>query len=121
MFQQTPDLSIIHNFGAKCWSYIERNNQGKIASKAIKCIFLRYTEGSTIYKLYDLKNRKLIQSMDVEFYRSNSAKSCTDTSIIYIEENKSEVTESELTEDQEPETDESTDSDVSEEKTQESE
>lgn len=97
----------MHNFGEKCWSYIEKNNQGKIASKATECIFLGYTEGSTIYRLWDFKNRKLIQSIDVEFYKLDKDKSDIDISQVYVEEDNSKTAKPEIAEDQESETDES--------------
>ena len=54
-------------FGCKDFAYVTKEQKAKLNSRAVECIFLGYGDDKFGYKLWDLKNRKLIRSRDVVF------------------------------------------------------
>lgn len=67
---KTPHLAHLREFGAKCWVYQE-STQGKLEKKAKECTFLGYYENSKAYRVYDVKNRSLLKSIDVVFQKGS--------------------------------------------------
>ena len=40
----------------------------KLASRAYECVFIGYAESSKAYRFYDLENKVIIKSNDVDFF-----------------------------------------------------
>ena len=54
-------------FGCVCYAEVQREKQYKLNETSEKCIFVGQSSQSKGYKLYSLKNQKVIISQDVLF------------------------------------------------------
>ena len=54
-------------FGCVTYAHIPDQLRKKLDSKEEKCIFIRYSEESKAYRLYNPSTKKLIVSRDVQF------------------------------------------------------
>lgn len=70
IFENKPDLSFVKVFGSRCWVYRE-NLAGKVGARSDECILMGYVENARAYRVMRLSDRKLLQSINVEFERSN--------------------------------------------------
>ena len=63
-----PAYERLRIFGCEAYAFIPREKRTKLSPHTMKCIFLGYgTDGDFSYSLWDLENRRLIQSSDVVF------------------------------------------------------
>lgn len=65
LLQQNLDYSRLKVLGCLCYSTIKTSD--KLASSALRCVFIGYPYAQKAYKLYDLDNHKVIISRDVSF------------------------------------------------------
>ena len=61
-------------FGSDAYAHISRDERAKFDSKTRKCIMLGYGNVTKGYRLYDLTQRKIIHSRDVQF--NETVKEC---------------------------------------------
>ena len=67
-----PSYDRLRIFGCEAYAFIPREKRTKLAPHATKCIFIGYgTDGEFGYRLWELENRKLIQSSDVVFNKGS--------------------------------------------------
>lgn len=80
---QTPYQVILHSFsnthvlstlpmrvfGCSVFVHIHAEYQGKLDSKALKCIFVGYSSNQKGYKYYSLITRRFYNSMDATFFK----------------------------------------------------
>jgi hypothetical protein len=60
-----PDVSHLRTFG--CLAYAHNPIRQKLDDRARRCIFLGYTETTSIWRLFDLDTKKVLRSRDVKF------------------------------------------------------
>jgi transposase InsO family protein len=60
-----PDVSHLRTFG--CLAYVHNPIRQKLDDRARRCIFLGYTETTSIWRLFDLDTKKVLRSRDVKF------------------------------------------------------
>lgn len=62
------DTKHLRVFGSRAWSHLRSySRHGKFDPKATECVLLGYPEGVKGYRLWDLKNKKILISRDVTF------------------------------------------------------
>lgn len=72
-FQRLPDLTHVRVFGYPCYAFIPkevRKRQGpgnKLLPKAVKTIFIGFSERHKAYKCYEMKTKTVIYSASVQF------------------------------------------------------
>ena len=54
-------------FGCIAYAKIPNASRTKLEPKSVKCLFLRYCEGTKAYRLINLDSKKIIQCCDVTF------------------------------------------------------
>ena len=59
--------SFLRNFGCEEFFHIDKDDRTKLQAKSKKCTFIGYWVDDFGYRLWDLKNRKIIRSTDVVF------------------------------------------------------
>ena len=57
--------SFLRNFDCESFSHIDKYDRTKLEAKSKKCTFTGYGVDDFGYRLWDLKNRKIIRSRDV--------------------------------------------------------
>ena len=62
-----PDLSYFHVFGCKCYVLNDRERIGKFDSKSDEGMFLGYSLNSRAYRIFNLRTRRVIESINVVF------------------------------------------------------
>lgn len=69
-YGKLPDFTKLKPFGCRSYAHIK---QGKLDSRALRCIFLGYQAGSKVFRLWNTEqnNGKLIISRDVTFDEGN--------------------------------------------------
>jgi hypothetical protein len=66
LYGKKPDIYYWQALGYCCWVYIPKEKHAtKLDSHAVKGQFVSYANG--FYKVYNIKNQKVIQSKDVKF------------------------------------------------------
>src|SRR3954471_11243923 len=70
---RTPNISYFHIFGCYCYILNNKDSLGKFDSKSDKGIFLGYSSTSKGYRIYNLKNQCVEESMHVMFDELNVA------------------------------------------------
>ena len=60
-------VSHLKFFGCIAYAYVTDELRKKLDKKGQKCIFVRYSEDTKAYKLYDLVARKVIIGRDNQF------------------------------------------------------
>ena len=73
---KSVDYSNLKVFGSIAYAH---NNEGKLAPRSSKCIFLGYATESKGYKLWCIDTRKVILSRNVVFHESSFISSAQDT------------------------------------------
>ena len=70
IFHQKPDYEIMKIFG--CLAYFKSNETkgDKFEARGRPGIFLGYPQGTKGYKIFDIKNKKIIVSRDVRFHEN---------------------------------------------------
>lgn len=59
-------------FGCISYVHVPDNTRIKLDDKSLKCIFLKFSEESKAYRLFDPISQKIIVSRDVVFYENQS-------------------------------------------------
>ena len=62
-----PNLSYSHVFGCKCYVLNDRERLGKFNSKSDEGMFLGYSSNSRAYRIFNLRTRRVIESINVVF------------------------------------------------------
>lgn len=60
------DYKHLRVFGCQAWAW-EPNPKGKLGPRATECVMIGYQDGSKAYRLWDIKNSRIIISRDVVF------------------------------------------------------
>ncbi|CAN1318227.1 Retrovirus-related Pol polyprotein from transposon TNT 1-94 [Linum perenne] len=67
---RTPKLSYFHPFGCKC--YVLNTKDRNFDSRSCEAIFLDYSDRSKAYRIFNLKSRKVEESVQIIFYEITS-------------------------------------------------
>ncbi|XP_075524464.1 uncharacterized protein LOC142556847 [Primulina tabacum] len=62
-----PNLKYFHVFGCVCYVLNDRDHLAKFDSKSDKCLFLGYSSNSRAYRVYNLRTRIAMESINVVF------------------------------------------------------
>nr|GEW30329.1 hypothetical protein [Tanacetum cinerariifolium] len=62
-----PDLSFLHVFGALCYPTNDSENLGKLQPKADIGIFIGYAPTKTVFRIYNRRTRRIIETIHVDF------------------------------------------------------
>ena len=65
--KEKPKVEHLRVFGWDAYAHVPKDERHKLDSKAKKCIFLGYGQGTKGYRLYDPQRRKVFYSRDVKF------------------------------------------------------
>ncbi|KAL0540288.1 hypothetical protein IC582_024522 [Cucumis melo] len=65
---KTPNLTYLRTWGCLAYVRIPDPKRKKLASRAYECVFIGYAENSKAYRFYDLENKVIIESNDVDFF-----------------------------------------------------
>ncbi|XP_073016618.1 uncharacterized protein [Primulina eburnea] len=63
-----PNLKYFHVFGCVCYVLNDRDKLAKFDSKSDKCLFLGYATNSRAYRMFNLRTRTIMESINVVFY-----------------------------------------------------
>ncbi|RVW42670.1 Retrovirus-related Pol polyprotein from transposon TNT 1-94 [Vitis vinifera] len=81
--QKKPDLSHLKVFGCTCFVHLSATQRrDKLDPKAVKCVFLGYSQTQKGYRCYDTTAKRLFVSRDVQF---------VETSPIFENSNQGEI------------------------------
>ncbi|XP_071713700.1 uncharacterized protein [Rutidosis leptorrhynchoides] len=69
IYGKCPNLSHLRTFGCLCFATV-LNNHDKFSSRALKCVFLGYSNFQKGYKLFCLDDKSFVFSRDVKFYEN---------------------------------------------------
>ena len=72
LFPDPPLFPLPHIFGCVCFAHLFETGMNKLSPRAIRCIFLGYSQTQKGYKCYDLVAKKRLVSADVTFFESES-------------------------------------------------
>nr|GFB39828.1 integrase, catalytic region, zinc finger, CCHC-type, peptidase aspartic, catalytic [Tanacetum cinerariifolium] len=64
---EKPDISYLHVFGALSYPKNDREDIGKLGAKDDIGFFIRYSANSVAYKVYNLRTKKIIETINVTF------------------------------------------------------
>ncbi|GJT51716.1 retrovirus-related pol polyprotein from transposon TNT 1-94 [Tanacetum coccineum] len=67
MQDKKPDLSFFHVFGALCYSTNDNDDLGKLDAKADIGIFVGYAPAKKVFKIYNKRTQKIIETIHVTF------------------------------------------------------
>ncbi|XP_073064107.1 uncharacterized protein [Primulina eburnea] len=62
-----PNLRYFHVFGCVCYTLNDRDQLAKFDSKSDKCLFLGYATNSRAYRMFNLRTRTIMESINVVF------------------------------------------------------
>ncbi|GJR37005.1 retrovirus-related pol polyprotein from transposon TNT 1-94 [Tanacetum coccineum] len=62
-----PNVQYFHVFGSLCYLTNDRDDLGKMKSKADICIFIGYSESSRGFRIYNHRTRKIMETIHVIF------------------------------------------------------
>nr|GFC00397.1 putative RNA-directed DNA polymerase [Tanacetum cinerariifolium] len=61
------DISFLHVFGALCYPKNDREDIGKLGAKGDIGFFVRYSDDSCAYRVYNRRAKKIMETMNVSF------------------------------------------------------
>ncbi|GKD49001.1 retrovirus-related pol polyprotein from transposon TNT 1-94 [Tanacetum coccineum] len=67
MQDKKPDLSFFHVFGALCYPINDNNDLGKLDAKADIGIFVGHAPAKKVFKIYNKRTQKIIETIHVTF------------------------------------------------------
>ncbi|GJR79437.1 retrovirus-related pol polyprotein from transposon TNT 1-94 [Tanacetum coccineum] len=67
LHDKPPDLSFLHVFGALCYPTNDSENLGKLQPKADIGIFIGYAPTMKAFRIYNLRTRRIIEIIHVDF------------------------------------------------------
>ncbi|XP_073290496.1 uncharacterized protein [Primulina huaijiensis] len=67
MMGKKPNLKYFHVFGCVCYTLNDREQLTKFDSKSDKCLFLGYATNSRAYRMFNLRTRTIMKSINVVF------------------------------------------------------
>lgn len=85
---RTPSLKHLRTFGCRALAYIEPHKRSKLDSRAKECLMLGYSETQKGYRLWDIKDSKIIISRDVEFFEKDESNTKSITTFLPNEDNE---------------------------------
>nr|GEX51766.1 retrovirus-related Pol polyprotein from transposon TNT 1-94 [Tanacetum cinerariifolium] len=62
-----PDISFLYVFGALCYPKNDREDIGKLGAKSDTGFFIGYSADSCVYRVYNRRTKKIIETMNVSF------------------------------------------------------
>nr|GEZ58271.1 retrovirus-related Pol polyprotein from transposon TNT 1-94 [Tanacetum cinerariifolium] len=62
-----PDIPFLHVFGALCYPKNDREDIGKLGAKGDIGFFIRYSDDSCAYRIYNRRTKKIMETMNVSF------------------------------------------------------
>nr|GFA55248.1 retrovirus-related Pol polyprotein from transposon TNT 1-94 [Tanacetum cinerariifolium] len=62
-----PNISFLHVFGALCYPKNDREDIGKLGAKGDIGFFIGYSVDSCAYRVYNLRTKKIMETMNVSF------------------------------------------------------
>ena len=65
--KRKPNVNFLHIFGCVCYVLNDRENLGKFDPKGEEGYFVGYSRDSIAYKVYNRRNRRIFESMNVRF------------------------------------------------------
>ncbi len=66
-YGQKPKVDHLRVFGCDAFAHIPKDERGKFDTKTRKCILLGYGKETKAYRLYDISQKKILYSRDVQF------------------------------------------------------
>jgi hypothetical protein len=70
LYGKKPDISHLQTFGCLAYAQVPAEKRKKLDDGAKRCVFIRYTETTSIWKLYDITAKQAFTSTDVKFDES---------------------------------------------------
>ena len=67
MVRRKPRVDQLRVFGCDAYAHIPKDERRKFDTKARKCVLFGYGEETKGYRLYDVTEKKIIHSRDVQF------------------------------------------------------
>ncbi|MCO5564735.1 hypothetical protein L7F22_018403 [Adiantum nelumboides] len=71
-YDRKPSVSYLCVFGCLAYAHIPQQLRGKLDDKAVKCIFVGYSSGSKVNRLYNPTTNKIFESRDVIFVETTA-------------------------------------------------
>lgn len=65
-------------FGSVCYAHVPKHKRSKLDRKAIKCIFVGYSQASKGYRLWNPDTRSILVTRDVKFAKCDTLSDTTD-------------------------------------------
>ncbi|XP_075483593.1 uncharacterized protein LOC142523745 [Primulina tabacum] len=62
-----PNLKYFHIFGCVCYVLNDRDHLAKFDSKSVKCLFLGYSTNGRAYRVFNLRTRTTMESINIVF------------------------------------------------------
>ena len=67
-----PRVGHMRVFGSLAYAHIPEQGRNKLALRARKCVFVGYAQDAKAYRLWDIRDKKIIVSRDVDFWEGVS-------------------------------------------------
>ena len=71
-FGRKPRVVHLRVFGSLAFAHVPKVGRSKLASRALRCIFLGYQPDAKAYRLWDIAAKTIIVSRDVDFWEGAS-------------------------------------------------
>jgi len=71
-FGKNVSYDHLHVFGCKAFFHIPRDERSKLDAKTRQCLFIGYGEDEFGYMFYDLVEKKLVRSRDIQFMEDHT-------------------------------------------------
>ena len=70
--EKKPNVKYFKNFGSTCFILKDRENVGKFGSRSDEGIFLRYSSPSKVYRVYNKRTMKVMETVNVVIDESSN-------------------------------------------------